>query len=1010
MYIKLAIKQYFFILFLAIGVIYPNVSHAQLKYSFERINTENGLPANTIKGVQFDDLNRFLWVATESGLVRYNGHSFQTFGDNEASVNYNGRIVSINRKQDGTIFGRFLDESVFYIQNNRPVKESSSLKINYTNEYLNYKYGLKNTNYKGQKISISNKDFKVKDSYYAFLEGLRESKFYKYNSGEFDSLTFFKNKEQGFVLQDRFFIIDEIGKIKELVTEKKGVVQFENRTSKGLLPVNVNKLSGGLQVFQNGKDEVYLLNANFLYKVIIGLNGIEFKIITDQLPNSEFIHFMQMDIITNTIYLGTDNRGLLIGRPSYFTRIMPFDYNATNSSAVYAQVLLSNGNIQSNSGQLFGNATKNGPLVFYRPAATNTYTTSEHQLLMTNSDGIVEYDLLKDRIAQISNDIEHDRNSFIQVDSTIYSFSVMGIGSKTLHGKWKMKLHFVKTPVGFMSYQCEKINNNEILVTTSDGLYKYTISANSFKRIFRDKNGANFRAIYNLRGYYLIGTYGSGVYMFKDGIIKHIPLDPNKYLNFTHCFILDEQDRIWATTNKGLFMSPAKALIDFWEKGPGNIAYKYYGKLDGIDVLEMNGGCNPCAIKLPNGLISIPGIDGLIQFDPKQLSDSKVIPKAFLDKVVINNIVNVPEILDHNLPSNIKYLELQFGVSGMLSQEDFMFEYKSDNDPWVRLGILNTNINIGNPSFGAHKLNIRIRSSNNKKWETQEINFYVDFPWYLNPFMILFYIGCLTSLIYLYIKLRVIMYRRKQAELENEVLNKTHSIRTMNARLTKRNQAKDQVIAIMNHDILTPLKYLHITADNLVNQIQDPNAKKSIQQISSTTKELEYQTANMLNWVKFESLEQLPPKQNFDLHLLVNNLLEFVDPFKQNCDVQLLNTIPPETIVINWPEQLRVLLYNIVMNSLRSTNKGNISISIITNKSDFTIIIQDTGKGMSNSMAKYLVTGKSKDEVENLPKYKTGNGVGYQIIRSLVALMKAKIEINSVEGKGTTVKLYFNQL
>ena len=36
------------------------------------------------------------------------------------------------------------------------------------------------------------------------------------------------------------------------------------------------------------------------------------------------------------------------------------------------------------------------------------------------------------------------------------------------------------------------------------------------------------------------------------------------------------------------------------------------------------------------------------------------------------------------------------------------------------------------------------------------------------------------------------------------------------------------------------------------------------------------------------------------------------------------------------------------------------------------IIIQDTGKGMSNSMAKYLVTGKSKDEVENLPKYKHG--------------------------------------
>ena len=31
-----------------------------------------------------------------------------------------------------------------------------------------------------------------------------------------------------------------------------------------------------------------------------------------------------------------------------------------------------------------------------------------------------------------------------------------------------------------------------------------------------------------------------------------------------------------------------------------------------------------------------------------------------------------------------------------------------------------------------------------------------------------------------------------------------------------------------------------------------------------------------------------------------------------------------------------------------------------------------------------LVTGISKDEVENLPKYKKGNGVGYQIIRNII--------------------------
>jgi len=42
-----------------------------------------------------------------------------------------------------------------------------------------------------------------------------------------------------------------------------------------------------------------------------------------------------------------------------------------------------------------------------------------------------------------------------------------------------------------------------------------------------------------------------------------------------------------------------------------------------------------------------------------------------------------------------------------------------------------------------------------------------------------------------------------------------------------------------------------------------------------------------------------------------------------------------------------------------------------------------------------------------LPKYKKGNGVGYQIIRNIVKLMKAKLMIESKLNIGTTVSIYF---
>jgi signal transduction histidine kinase len=100
-------------------------------------------------------------------------------------------------------------------------------------------------------------------------------------------------------------------------------------------------------------------------------------------------------------------------------------------------------------------------------------------------------------------------------------------------------------------------------------------------------------------------------------------------------------------------------------------------------------------------------------------------------------------------------------------------------------------------------------------------------------------------------------------------------------------------------------------------------------------------------------------------------------------------------------------MYNILMNAIKSTEKGTITISFEQKESFYLIIVNDTGVGMNPTMAKYLMTGKSKDEVEHLPKYKKGNGVGYQIIRNIVKLMKAKLMIESKENKGTTVSIYF---
>ena len=103
-----------------------------------------------------------------------------------------------------------------------------------------------------------------------------------------------------------------------------------------------------------------------------------------------------------------------------------------------------------------------------------------------------------------------------------------------------------------------------------------------------------------------------------------------------------------------------------------------------------------------------------------------------------------------------------------------------------------------------------------------------------------------------------------------------------------------------------------------------------------------------------------------------------------------------------------VLLYNIIVNATNSTLSGTISIEYKLTTNGNNIIVKDTGIGMNNSMVQYLLTGNSEDGIENLPKYKKGNGVGFQIIRHIIKLMNASIKIDSKEGYGTTIIILLN--
>jgi signal transduction histidine kinase len=1011
MYIKLATRFFLRTIFIALLLVCFSNTKAQLQYNFERINTDNGLPTNAIKGLQFDEQNRFLWVATESGIIRYNGYGFHNFGNNEKTKVLDDRIVFFDKANNGRLFGKLIDERVFIIDKNKVIIDTSIENLVGQSGYLDYKYNLKYNSKKVKFSEIEHNDFIIDNQIFS----INNNQFYRYNLNQFDTLFKIQSSSIGFVLRNRIFIFTIDGHLYEFQYKQNNKFNLIEKKLNLLYNYNSKDVFSQINIFQNHPNEdVYIIKGTKLYSIELNNGFIATNLITDQLPEREFVKYIQIDKITKTIYLGTDNRGMLIGKPKYFNRILPNNNINGISTSAYAQLQLKNGNIQINSGQIFGTSKNTTPNIFYKPSETATYISKDSILFMTNSDGIVEYDLKKNKIIaiQVANDlIKINRNYFIEINNTMYSFNESGVMIKRINdsstNNWKYKLRFKKAPFNFIVYSLMKVNSKEILAATTDGLYKYNFEKNTFNLFYRDKTNANFRTISSVGEYFLIGTYGGGVYMYRNDIIKKLPLDQNMYLNYAHCFFVDKKNRVWASTNKGLFMSPVKSLIDFWEKGPGNIKFRYFGKPDGIDQLEFNGGCTPCAIELKNGDFSFPSIDGLIQFNPDKINNVNIQPNVYFDRILVDGKSYNPDQDLTELPSGAKNIEFYLGISGMLSQENIMLEYKIDDEKWSRINVSNPVLRYTNLSHGDHKLYIRVKNTIQDKWAHIEFSFNILYPWTLHPLMYFVYFTSIIILILLYIRFKTIIYQRRQKDLEKEVAIKTESLNKLNDYLLKRNQAKDHVIAIMNHDILTPLKYLHITAKNIVDSNNEQQIKSSIKQIANTSKELEYLTSNMLNWVKFDNIEALPKKQYIDLYILVSDLIDFVQPFIEIKNVELNHSIKPETIIDNWSDTLRVLLYNLIVNAIKATASGTIQIGYEQNQNGYTIYVNDTGIGMNESLINYLTSGNLLDGFEHINKFKSGNGVGYQIIRNVLNLMKANIVIKSKEHVGTSVMIKF---
>jgi len=109
-------------------------------------------------------------------------------------------------------------------------------------------------------------------------------------------------------------------------------------------------------------------------------------------------------------------------------------------------------------------------------------------------------------------------------------------------------------------------------------------------------------------------------------------------------------------------------------------------------------------------------------------------------------------------------------------------------------------------------------------------------------------------------------------------------------------------------------------------------------------------------------------------------------------------------VVVGDPTRLRQVLLNLVGNAVKFTDSGSVTIRVLREQSDETLMrfeVEDTGVGIPDSDLEHLFEPFHQVDA-SITRRHDGTGLGLAISRELVALMGGQIGVSSREGRGST--------
>jgi signal transduction histidine kinase len=228
-----------------------------------------------------------------------------------------------------------------------------------------------------------------------------------------------------------------------------------------------------------------------------------------------------------------------------------------------------------------------------------------------------------------------------------------------------------------------------------------------------------------------------------------------------------------------------------------------------------------------------------------------------------------------------------------------------------------------------------------------------------------------------------------------------------NEQLKMHDRMQKEFINVAAHELRTPIMPILGDAEFIENQFNGVKntvevEKEEVASIIRNAKRLDQLASDILDVTKIESNSLRLNKEEFNLNEIITLVVKEIRNLIANNDAGpekvTIHYNPKDIFVVADKGRLTQVLFNLLGNAVKFTEKGNIFVDVEEKADQLVVNIRDTGRGIHSEILPRLFT-------KFATKSERGTGLGLFISKSIVEAHGGKIWAqNNVNESGATFK------